>query len=120
MRRCVCRAPRAEGLDGLVICALVIVLSSCAGCSNSEVLIFELKSNGAAELRRTLHGHDAPVTALAASNKHLVSADESGGRSRVGRGKFVRAIQRLCVHGVRLRPLFPGSRARARASRAVR
>ena len=52
--------------------------SSCAGCSNSEVLIFELKSNGAAELRRTLHGHDAPVTALAASNKHLVSADESG------------------------------------------
>ena len=39
------------------------------------------------------------------------------GRSRVGRGKFVRAIQRLCVLGVRLRPLFR-ARARSRVRRA--
>lgn len=77
------------------------------------MLIFELKPNGSAELRRTLNGHDAPVTALAASNKHLVSADESGdvrvwdAESSYAQSSAFASSGCVCVHRFR--------RARARA-----
>ena len=111
------RAPR-EGSDGLLsFCGLVVILSVVRRLLEQRGAHFRAQAERLG--RAATHAEWARRAGDGVGRVQQTSRQcrRERGRSRVGRGKFVRAIQRLCVLGVRLRPLFR-ARARSRVRRA--